>query len=341
MTISIFWFYKHNYHFDVILFVVIFFLLGGKFYIFNYWFIHNKMKLSPAKSFMFTVNNYLMNSTSYNLSYFAIGLMIGLVNYCIQKTNLKKSKKKWLTFPFIIINHFQQKTRKSYIYLLISIFTLIFIIFSYYFLFHIFSFLYSDHSIIQFLNNYYINLFYLYDNEIALICLFYIVFYFFFSTDSRLIFILKGPYWTFISRPYYTTLLNCGIVSYYILYQNDTKITADNSGFFFYSVIGIFFVFVVSMICFILIEVPMKKKTKLIMMKYDRRKKNMIVSTSASGTEKEKSESTDQAQFTSNASKSSGESSKNIELSDESSDEKKYRPDMNEIVEQNVSMNEF
>ena len=316
MTICIFWFYKHNLHFDIFIFSAILSLLGGKFYVFNDWYVHNKMKLSPAKSFMFTVNNYLMNSTSYNLIYFAIGLMIGLLNYCIQKSNLRKSKKKWIRFPFFILSHFQQKNKKSYCYLLVSIFTLIFIIFSYYFLFHIFCFLYTEHSIKNFLNNYYINLFYLYDNEIALICLFYIVFYFFYSTDSRLIFILKGPFWTFISRPYYTTMLNCGIVSYYILYQNDAKITADNAGFFFYSVIGIFFVFIVSMICFILIEVPMKKMTKLIMLKCDRRKKNVIVSSSASGTERERSESTEQGQFTSEG------SSESVELSDDSSDEK-------------------
>ena len=93
MTICIFWFYKHNLHFDIFIFSAILSLLGGKFYVFNDWYVHNKMKLSPAKSFMFTVNNYLMNSTSYNLIYFAIGLMIGLLNYCIQKSNLRKSKK--------------------------------------------------------------------------------------------------------------------------------------------------------------------------------------------------------------------------------------------------------
>ena len=69
------------------------------------------------------------------------------------------------------------------------------------------------------------------------------------------------------------------------------------------------------MICFILIEVPMKKMTKLIMLKCDRRKKNVIVSSSASGTERERSESTEQGQFTSEG------SSESVELSDDSSDE--------------------
>lgn len=296
ITILIFWFYKHNYHLDIFIFGLIIFLFGGKFYLFNQWFIHKDMRLSPAKSFMFSVNNYLLNSSLYNFSFFSIGIMVGLVNYCIQKENLKKSKKRFLSIPFIIISHFQQKKKHSYLNVCFCVFILVFISFSYFFLFSICKFFKGNLTIEKFLHNYYINLFYLYDNEIGLICLYYIIFYFFYSSDSLIITLLKNPFCNFISRPYYTTMLTCGIVCYYILYQSDTKVTIDNSGIFFYIIIGTFFVFLTSIICFILIEVPFKRITKMITSNFDDKiKKNDILSSNASLTDnnKEKTETSD------------------------------------------------
>ena len=73
------------------------------------------MNLTPSKSFMLYINNYILNSFPYNIVYFSIGILFGLINYSFQNSYIQKTSKNFLSIPTKIISCIQ-KYKKSFIF---------------------------------------------------------------------------------------------------------------------------------------------------------------------------------------------------------------------------------
>ena len=259
-TIIIFYFYKNNYRLDLFLINLILICSILKLLIFIYCFFFGNMNLTPSKSFMLYINNYILNSFPYNIVYFSIGILFGLINYSFQNSYIQKSSKKFLTIPIQIISLFQ-KYKKSFIFSSIPCF--FFFQFSYFFLYLLYSKINTQVNKDNFSNNFWINLFYLFDIEIILFLLFLSVFSFILCPDSKIIIVLRHHYFCAISRPYFTIILCTGLICRYVMYQNDCQILLENQNVIFYSILCIFLILISSLILFIIIEVPFKKISKI------------------------------------------------------------------------------
>ena len=259
-TVIIFFFYKNNYRLD--LFLIIFILICSflKLFIFIYCFFFGNMNLTPSKSFMLYINNYILNSFPYNIVYFSIGILFGLINYSFQNSYIQKTSKNFLTIPTKIISYIQ-KYKKRLIFGSIPCF--FFFQFSYFFLYLLYSKINTKANKDSFSNNFWINLFYLFDIEIILFLLFLSVFSFILCPDSKIIIVLRHHYFCAISRPYFTIILCTGLICKYVMYQNDCQILLENQNVLFYSILCIFLILISSLILFIIIEVPLKKISKI------------------------------------------------------------------------------
>ena len=189
------------------------------------------MGFFPSKSFMLYLNNYILISFPYNIVYFSIGVLFGLMNYSFQNSYIQNSSKNFITIPTKIII-ITQKHKKLFIFSsLIS--NVIFFPFSYFFLYLLYSKFNKNLNSNDFLDNFLVNLFYLFDNEIILFLIFLSVFSFILSPDSKIIIILKHHYFCAISRPYFTIILCTGLICYYVMYQNDSQILLESQNILF------------------------------------------------------------------------------------------------------------
>jgi hypothetical protein len=260
-TVIIFYFYKNNFRLD--LFLIVFIIISSilKFFFFCYSFFFTNMGFFPSKSFMLYLNNYILISFPYNIVYFSIGVLFGLMNYSFQNSYIQNSSKNFITIPTKIII-ITQKHKKLFIFSsLIS--NVIFFPFSYFFLYLLYSKFNKNLNSNDFLDNFLVNLFYLFDNEIILFLIFLSVFSFILSPDSKIIIILKHHYFCAISRPYFTIILCTGLICYYVMYQNDSQILLESQNILFYSTLCIFIILFIGLILFIFVEVPLKKLTKV------------------------------------------------------------------------------
>ena len=265
----IFYCFKRNYRLDYIIISLHSFIIVFKLLIFTLFFDDKYKSFAPAKSFMFANrnnnNDFILRIPFYNLTHYNIGVFVGLVNYSVQKSNFTYSRKKFLDIIVKVIGHFRKQKTFGQSCILFGCAVFIFVdVFSYCLFFRGFKYK-KVLGIEKVFDNYYVNLFYLVDIEICLGCLFYIVlYYFFYKSDGIMLNMLRNPYWRFISRPYCVLLLCCHIISCFILYQSDNKVNIDERVILFYLGLGCWFVAVVSGILFVLLEVPCKKMSKMV-----------------------------------------------------------------------------
>lgn len=274
LAVLIFVFYKNNHRMDYFFFLIAILSFPAKFFYFNYCYFFEHKSFLPAKYYLFSITEYFIHPFFLNYPFFVIGVFFGLINYCIQKTETLNSSKKYTKIPAKIV-YFFQKSKNVYgiFFLLVSILFTIFRSFSYYFLLRIQSVISRDNDIQEFFKNYYINLFFLFDNELGVLSILYIVFYFFFSDQNQIINFLKHPLWRTISRLYYVIILNIEIICFYLVYQNDTQISDDKSVILFFIFIGIGVIFSFCLVIFILVEIPLKKLTKFLVSRMTHLKK--------------------------------------------------------------------
>ena len=268
-SLVIFYCFKRNRHLDYFIITFHVFVIVFKVLIFTLFFDDKYKSFAPAKSFMFVNHNnnndFMLRIPFYNLTHFNLGVFIGLVNYSVQKSNFTRSDKKFLDVIVRVIGHFRKQRTLGQSCVLLGCAVFIFVeVFSYCLFFRRFNYKRAL-GIERVFENYYVNLFYLVDIEVCIGCLFYIVlYYFFYNSDAIVLTVLRNPYWRFIARPYCVVLLCCHMISYFILYQGDNKVSIDERVIVFYLGMGCWFVAVLSGILFVLLEVPCKKMSKMI-----------------------------------------------------------------------------
>jgi hypothetical protein len=268
-SILIFYSFKNTLRLDIIILVLFVFLETLKFII--YHLLHKKNPNERFYPIMFYQDQpyaFILYNPFYNMPSMLIGLLFGMVNYCIQN-NAKANEniKTFLKIPKLILSFVKKEGCFKYI-LLISFSILLFgssllftIILNYFFEF-------DDTNKIQQIDNFFTsysaNLISLYDTDIGIIATFFLLIQIVLLGSSYIMGFFSHQYWGIISRPYFTCILLTDLLSFLVFYQSENRIKLELFNVFFFS-FEIFIVLIfLQVIIFVLIEIPLKKLNKLI-----------------------------------------------------------------------------
>ena len=268
-SILIFYSFKNTLRLDIIILVLFVFLETLKFIIYHLLYKKNpNERFYPIMFYQDQPYAFILYNPFYNMPSMLIGLLFGMVNYCIQN-NAKANEniKTFLKIPKLILSFVKKEGCFKYI-LLISFSILLFgssllftIILNYFFEF-------DDTNKIQQIDNFFTsysaNLISLYDTDIGIIATFFLLIQIVLLGSSYIMGFFSHQYWGIISRPYFTCILLIDLLSFLVFYQSENRIKLELFNVFFFS-FEIFIVLIfLQVIIFVLIEIPLKKLNKLI-----------------------------------------------------------------------------
>ena len=268
-SILIFYSFKNTLRLDIIILVLFVFLETLKFIIYHLLYKKNpNERFYPIMFYQDQPYAFILYNPFYNMPSMLIGLLFGMVNYCIQN-NAKANEniKTFLKIPKLILSFVKKEGCFKYI-LLISFSILLFgssllftIILNYFFEF-------DDTNKIQQIDNFFTsysaNLISLYDTDIGIIATFFLLIQIVLLGSSYVMGFFSHQYWGIISRPYFTCILLIDLLSFLVFYQSENRIKLELFNVFFFS-FEIFIVLIfLQVIIFVLIEIPLKKLNKLI-----------------------------------------------------------------------------
>ena len=198
-----------------------------------------------------------------------IGLLFGMINYCIQNSGkANENEKKFLIIPKLILKVIKREDQLRYIFFIFSIFLL-------FGSSSIFFFLIkneNNENIDEFFKKTSYNIIFLYDIDIGIIGTFFLIIQIFLLGSSYIMGFFSHEYWGLISRPYFTYILLVDLLSFLILYQSENKIKLELFNIFFFSFEIFIVLLIVQVIIFVFVEIPLKKLNKLILEPNDSRK---------------------------------------------------------------------
>ena len=276
-SLILFFIYKINCRFDIILFIL--FAIGIGLKIGSYYVIKNLKEsvfqeyFYPSKGFTNKDWKFILNNIFYYIPCISIGLFFGLVNYAIQKSakNIEKFKDKlYLTIPI----HFTNLIKKmpvlySFLFSIIAIMYFIWDGLSYNMLFLSKEKLNEDSLAIGFYNNNSINIYYSVDVDLLVFLIFLAIIPFNLIGENVFISFLKHEYWNILSKPYYSYMLIIQISGTNILYTMNTKIELNLLSILFFSIINFIFGILIGALLYTFFEVPLKRLNKFILSKKD------------------------------------------------------------------------
>ena len=119
-------------------------------------------------------------------------------------------------------------------------------------------------SLTYFIQQPFINAIYLIDIE--LVTIFFHCFFLFLYMKRQYYFIhfLSNIYWSVFNKCYYSFILTCNIVILFIFYQSESIIKFDLGNIYLYFFIDSFVIFIITIIIYITLELPLKKIFKYI-----------------------------------------------------------------------------
>ena len=272
-TTIIYIFYKNNARLDIFLIVLIVIMIIVKIIIFLVFeTIYNKRNnyFFPSLEFMQKDHYYLIQMHVLNLSYYCIGMLVGLANFSLQNDAKKKNiVKKFVKLPRKL--YYVIKRKYNFIFGLT-----IFVIFLVcdIFLYKIYLLLNfkenhtnkSDPITLEknFFKNIFINIFYLFDCEIVIICTFILTIIVFYSSLSFLRDFFKAYPWKILSRIYFPLLITAQMQSNWFLFQFAERIDLTIAWVLYVLTLTFIICIVSSIIIYIFFQVPLKKLTKII-----------------------------------------------------------------------------
>lgn len=272
-TTIIYIYYKKNARLDLFLIFMILFVMNAKLIIFliMYYINDNNNNLYfPSLDFMQLNNYYLIQMHLLNLSYYCLGMIVGLANYALQNnTKKKKIVKEFVKVPRKL--YFIIKRKYNFIFGL-AVFILFLIIdvflYKFYLLFNNNNKNKAQHDsndyFDKFFKNIIINIFYLFDCELIIACIFILTIIVFYSSHSFLRDNFNAYPWKILSRVYFPLLFTAPMQSNWFLLQFAERIDL-NIVWVLYVLTLIFILSVgVSIAIYVFFQVPLKKITKII-----------------------------------------------------------------------------
>ena len=269
-TTIIFICYKKNSRLDKYLMIIIFVVIFAKILIYIiYNIIFKKGKIEtyyrPSLDFMQYENYFLIQMHLLNLSYYCIGMIVGLANYSLQ-INSKKKK---------IVKEFVKLPRKLF-YVIKRTYNFIFGLALFLIFLFCDIFLYKihlslnikhkdnpDYEVLYF-KSIFINIFNLIDCEIVITCIFILTIILFYSSYSFLRDNFNAYPWKILSRIYFPLLLTSYMQSNWFLFQFAERIDLNVEGALYVLTLIFIISVVTSIFIYVFFQVPLKKITKLI-----------------------------------------------------------------------------
>ena len=264
-SILIFYSYKNLFRLDIIIIILFIIFELGKFIVFSLL-KSTKENFYPIQFFQDYYYSFITSNQLYNMPSMLIGLLFGMVNYCIQNSGkANENVKKFLKIPKLILSIVKREDCIRYI--LLIFFPIL--LFGSSLTFH---FLINKDEDNNFFTHPYYNIIFLYDTDIGIIATFFLIIQIFLLGSSYIMGFFSHEYWGLISRPYFTYILLVDLLSFLILYQSENKIKLELFNIFFFSFEIFIVLLIVQVIIFVFVEIPLKKLNKLILEPNDSRK---------------------------------------------------------------------
>ena len=257
-SILIFYSYKNLFRLDIIIIILFIIFELGKFIVFSLL-KSTKENFYPIQFFQDNYYSFITSNQLYNMPSMLIGLLFGMVNYCIQNSGkANENVKKFLKIPKLILSIVKREDCIRYI--LLIFFPIL--LFGSSLTFH---FLINKDEDNNFFTHPYYNIIFLYDTDIGIIATFFLIIQIFLLGSSYIMGFFSHEYWGLISRPYFTYILLIDLLSFLILYQSENKIKLQLFNIFFFSFEIFIVLLFIQIIIFVFIEIPLKKLNKLIL----------------------------------------------------------------------------
>jgi len=219
-------------------------------------------------------NELFYSDTNFSHSFFILGIFFGKAKYLIQKSIKTKEKliKKGKNFLLSTIwfsnffNKLKSKKRsclKKFL-VIISLILVLFFICSYSIFYNIFDYNIQTNNLRDFNDNLVFKYFYLLDNEFFI---FFLMFLFMLLTDpGKNVFnsVLRNENWKFITKPYISILCFYPMVLLDFIHHANYRIRIDFFNMIFYSNIAFTILLFLSILSFVLVEMPLKNLIKFI-----------------------------------------------------------------------------
>ena len=264
-TSLIYFCYKKNSRLDIILIFLSFLVILVKFIIFLIFRDNKNYLYRPSLDFMQYNNYFFIQMHFLNLSYYCIGMIVGLANYSLQN-DIKKKKivKEFVKLPRKL--YFIIKRKYNFIFGLAFFIIFLFIDI---FLYQIYLFLNGknrkDPNVeVDYFKSDFINIFNLIDCEIIIACTFILTIIVFYSSISFLRDKFKASFWIILSRIYFTILLTAPMQSNWFLFQFAERIDLNIIWAGYVLTLTFIISFVSSIAIYLFFQVPLKKLTKII-----------------------------------------------------------------------------
>ena len=277
-SIIFFILYRKSIRIDLFLIIIMIFFIIAKI-IYFYITIGTKYEVKSFAIIKYT--EHLNLNPLFNIIYFTIGCFYGICNYIIQKSlteeDISQTDKKYLEITFYFIR-FLKGNSKLLKFLLFII--LIFVIFNIGFGFFLrILFYYSctkkkeneqeDYyeCCFRIRTNYYLVLFNFLCNELFIFGLFLILMKLIVSQSYIIYTFLRAEVWTLMSRMIFSYSLVGVLMINFVYYQSESRINIDIMNIIFFSIFTFGIVMVMSVISFVMLEVPLKKLNYFFVMK--------------------------------------------------------------------------
>ncbi len=226
-SILIFYSYKNLFRLDIIIIILFIIFELGKFIVFSLL-KSTKENFYPIQFFQDYYYSFITSNQLYNMPSMLIGLLFGMVNYCIQNSGkANENVKKFLKIPKLILSIVKREDCIRYI--LLIFFPIL--LFGSSLTFH---FLINKDEDNNFFTHPYYNIIFLYDTDIGIIATFFLIIQIFLLGSSYIMGFFSHEYWGLISRPYFTYILLIDLLSFLILYQSENKIKLQLFNIFFF-----------------------------------------------------------------------------------------------------------
>ena len=258
-TISIFICYKKQYRLDIIIFILLFLLL-----IFKIVFILLRKDHSNPGMFYFDSDyqRFFFNP-AFNFDYYLIGMLFGIVNYVLQNEIAKKEslikERPMVKIPTYLSKLCDYNRSGNYIYFICSIIFLIIFLF-------IFPILFSinfDDIILKQKPS----LFFMIISSIDVDFFIYLFHFFmiscYISGRNSIFKLFNANMWSQISKLYFWIIIFTPLINYFIIYKTETQLNLSFLIVLIYGAICGANLYLISLLFFVIIEMPYKRLIKL------------------------------------------------------------------------------
>ena len=256
-TIIIYIGYKRNLRIDrffIIIFIILFAFRIG---------YYTQKKLDDKNYFGYHDYGKFYTSILYDYIFYIIGIHYGMINYIIQKgysfRECSRQNKLYLLHSLRVFRAIKRK-KKQYLYIISIISGFILII--YFFIQQIIMLFYKidNNKIIKnYKNNIFTQIIMFIDTDIIVFCFNLMALCLYIKGDNKLNNILCHNFWSIFNRFYFSYILLINPIILYIIYYNESKIFFNLSSIFLYCFICGIVVFSISILVYIIFELPYKK----------------------------------------------------------------------------------